>query len=213
MSAELVLTSGESAALANDERIINRGLISFREAGAALMRIRDGKLYRADHDSFEAYCEKRWGLTRRRAYQLIESSETVASLPEKVCTMVHNERQVRELAKVPEEKRAAVLEAVADSGQKPTAKAIRDAARVIDVPTRETWEEPTPAPEPEPPREEERFHEEEPETARSNRPDPGLVVELCIAHLEQIRDDAERLDAVRKVRSWCDVYIQMEESR
>ena len=48
------------------EQIIERGLGTFVEVGQALVRIRNGRLYRADFPTFETYCESRWSMSRRR---------------------------------------------------------------------------------------------------------------------------------------------------
>ncbi|MEU3094881.1 hypothetical protein ABZ690_08680, partial [Streptomyces sp. NPDC006967] len=37
----------------------------------ALPHVVDRKLYRADYGTFEEYAEKRWQMSRRRAYQMI----------------------------------------------------------------------------------------------------------------------------------------------
>ena len=116
----------ELADLATCEQVIERGLTTFVEVGQALVRIRDGRLYRADHPTFEIYCEARWGMSRRRAYQLIEASA--------VCTVVHtdNERQARELAPLldqPEAMKQAFEQASENTGGKPTAAAIREVVR------------------------------------------------------------------------------------
>jgi hypothetical protein len=55
------------------EKIIEEGLPLLREAGDALIRIRDGRLYRGTHDTFEAYCEERHGLSEEDVALLIDS--------------------------------------------------------------------------------------------------------------------------------------------
>jgi post-segregation antitoxin (ccd killing protein) len=81
------------------EAVIERGLGTFVEVGNALIAIRDGKLYRADHDTFEAYCSTRWGLSRKRAYDLTGAAEVVAALsPMGDVPLPSNERQARALA-------------------------------------------------------------------------------------------------------------------
>ena len=45
------------------------------EMAAALNEIRERKLYRADHPTFEAYCKKQHAFTRTRAYQLTAAAE------------------------------------------------------------------------------------------------------------------------------------------
>ena len=42
--------------LAELELVIERGLKTFVEVGAALLGIRDGRLYRETHATFEDYC-------------------------------------------------------------------------------------------------------------------------------------------------------------
>ena len=58
----------------------SQGVAVFVEVGKALAKIRDGRLYRETHATFEAYCAERWGWSRVRAHQLIESSEVAKML-------------------------------------------------------------------------------------------------------------------------------------
>lgn len=96
--------------LANAERVIENGLATFLKVGSALTEIRDGRLYRADYETFEAYCQGRWGFTSRRARQLIDAAEIGTVVP------VANEAQARALASLvddPDMMRAAYQEAEA----------------------------------------------------------------------------------------------------
>ncbi|HEV7344385.1 MAG TPA: hypothetical protein VGN60_01950 [Devosia sp.] len=70
----------EATRLARCEALIERGVAVFTEVGRALTDIRDGKLYRAHHKTFEAYCDARWGLVRSRAYQLIDQAKVVDAI-------------------------------------------------------------------------------------------------------------------------------------
>lgn len=94
------LTAGEKRHLGALEKRIASGLQTFREVGAALLEIRDSRLYRETHATFEAYCNERWALPRARAYQLIDSAKVVLALgdPEELT----NEAQARELAALPD---------------------------------------------------------------------------------------------------------------
>ena len=58
----------------------SQGVAVFVEVGKALAKIRDGRLYRETHATFEAYCAERWGWSRVRAHQLIESSEVAGDV-------------------------------------------------------------------------------------------------------------------------------------
>jgi hypothetical protein len=64
------MTDAERAMLANCEARIERALQrAKREAGAALLRIRDERLYREWCDTFEEYVEQRWNVARSTAYE------------------------------------------------------------------------------------------------------------------------------------------------
>jgi len=86
-----------------------------RSVELALAEIRDSRLYRADHATFEDYCQKKWGWRRDYCDKLIQGAAVVKALPERVHTIVGTETQARELAKVEPERRVAVLEKAAES--------------------------------------------------------------------------------------------------
>ena len=51
------------------------------DAWHALRKIHDEKLYKADkYKTFEDYCEKRWGYSKSRAYQLIDHAKLIDHL-------------------------------------------------------------------------------------------------------------------------------------
>lgn len=122
------LTAEEQAQLAADEAIIAGGFVEFLKVGLALARVRDERLYRADYATFEAYVEKRWGLTRTHAYRLIEAGHVaVAMSPMGDTPQIENERQARALAPIVKEHgpqaAADTLRAAAEAGPV-TAKSI-----------------------------------------------------------------------------------------
>jgi hypothetical protein len=89
------MTAVTMARLVELERVIERGQQTFVEVGMALLEIRDSRLYRASHGTFEDYCRERWGWTHRHANRVIEASE-VAGLVGPTGPSV--EAQARELA-------------------------------------------------------------------------------------------------------------------
>jgi len=137
VAVKAALTPAESTRLVELEVIVERGLAGFVEVGTALLEISDRRLYRASHSTFAEYVSDKWRMTARRAYQLCEAAEVVKLLPENVnnCSqsMITNEGQARELAKIPPEKRREVLEAAGSKG-KITAKTIRQAANPDPAP-------------------------------------------------------------------------------
>ncbi|MDP9394383.1 MAG: hypothetical protein M3Q27_09115, partial [Actinomycetota bacterium] len=91
-----VLAAVELAQLAECEQTIERGLSTFLEVGTALLMVRDQRLYRQHHATFDAYCVGRWNMGRAYAYRLIAAAEVA----EAVSPMgdITSERQARELS-------------------------------------------------------------------------------------------------------------------
>jgi hypothetical protein len=105
------------------EEVIERGLATFIEVGAALKEIRDEKWYRDSHATFEDYCRERWDFNRQRASQLIQASDVSKILD----SPPRNDAQARELAPLldrPKELKKAWAEVV-ESNPAPTAADIR----------------------------------------------------------------------------------------
>lgn len=121
------LTVAESKQLKECEHTIKQTKGAFVACGNALTKIRDNKLYRKTHKSFEDYCQERWGWTSRRANQLIEAAGVVKSLPGKQGSALPTSRSAEALKNVEPEKRSAVLEKATRSG-KVTARSIAEAA-------------------------------------------------------------------------------------
>jgi hypothetical protein len=94
------LSRTEARDLARCEDVIERGLHTFLEVGTALSEIRDRRLYRATHDTFDAYCRERWDMSRQRANQLIDAVKVVSNLTT-VVVKPPSERVARALAALP----------------------------------------------------------------------------------------------------------------
>jgi hypothetical protein len=85
----------------------SRGLGTFVEVGQALLEIRDSRLYRESHGTFEVYFRERWAMGRNYANKIIAAAEVVAVLGTDVPS---REAQARELAPLLGDE-AAVVEA------------------------------------------------------------------------------------------------------
>ena len=124
------LTPEECMRLQTCEKTIREGLGTFVAVGRALMEIRDFRLYRQQHHTFENYVQSVLALSRPRAYELIDSAQVVADLSAiaDISQLPQNEGQARELRRwknpnVRVEKWKSVLDA---AGSLPlTAKFIR----------------------------------------------------------------------------------------
>jgi hypothetical protein len=114
-----ILSADEIRELAAVERVIEKGWETFVDVGRALQRIRDGKLYRASHKTFESYCKTRWQYGKSQAYRLIGAAQVVQILsPIGDIPAPTHEAQVRPLIGMePEKAKAAWRQAVANAGE------------------------------------------------------------------------------------------------
>lgn len=94
---ELVPT--ERARLVELELVVERGLQTFYEVGSALLEIREQRLYRETHKTFQAYCQARFGFSDSRGRQLIAAAKTVTAVTQQGLPAPKTEREARELAR------------------------------------------------------------------------------------------------------------------
>lgn len=128
--------------LETQESLIERGLQGFTDIGLALAKIRDGRLYRQEYATFEAYCQARWQLSRSRAYRLIDAA-TITDAMEAALEMSPigdiplpaTESQARELVGLTPEEAVEVMREVNEATNgNPTADAIRNARQAQETP-------------------------------------------------------------------------------
>jgi hypothetical protein len=76
-----VLAPVEASLLTEHEATVERGLSTFLDVGRALMAIRDDRLYRSTHATFDLYLNERWpSLGRSHAYRLIDAARVVEAV-------------------------------------------------------------------------------------------------------------------------------------
>jgi hypothetical protein len=95
-TAQLGVT--EQARLQELESIVDHGLQTFYEVGKALDEIREQKLYRETHKSFETYCRDKWGIARQTAHRFISAAQVIENLTPIGVKIPTKENQVRPLA-------------------------------------------------------------------------------------------------------------------
>lgn len=100
------LSRKEASDFGRLEETIAVGLDTFISVGKALAEIRDRRLYRDGHDTFEGYCRERWNFSKTHANRLIASASAVENLGN-VEVVPINEAQARPLALLPPDKQAA----------------------------------------------------------------------------------------------------------
>lgn len=125
------LTKEDKTELKSAERTIANGWDTFVNVGKALATIRDSRLYRETHKSFESYTRDRWQYGKAYASRLIGAAETVEDLTSiEGKTLPVNESQVRPLLSLPREKRAEAWQKVIEQaeGGKLTARLVSQVA-------------------------------------------------------------------------------------
>ena len=113
-----VLTTTEQTELVENESVIERGLKTFHEVGNALLSIRDKRLYRQAFKTFEEYCDKRWQISRPRAFQLMEAARVADNLSTIVDILPANESQTRPLTQLEPEAQRVVWDIVQQTAPK-----------------------------------------------------------------------------------------------
>ena len=114
------MTPGDQKRLASCERVIGTNLRAFVAVGGALLQIREQRLYRETHESFETYCRERWSFSRQHAYRLIDASTVMRDLSPigdsgkaAVAAMLPaNEAQARALARIDPDQRPEVWQQI-----------------------------------------------------------------------------------------------------
>jgi len=129
---EMLLTPEEMNTRVLCEAVIAENMKGFLQVGSALCVMRDNRLWRSTHRSFEHYCEDRWEIGRAYASQIISSTSMVEEMAVYIqakqitgVPLPANEGQARPLKKLPVEERVEVMEAVAAAGPV-TAAAIKE---------------------------------------------------------------------------------------
>jgi DNA modification methylase len=123
------------------KNIIHDGIRTFQEVGSALLKIRDGKLYREEYKTFEECCQKEWGMVRQQAYQYMQATEVAKNLSTRVDKIQLSEGITRPLARLEPEKQLKAWERAVeianpkptDDPIPPTGKQVKEAVRGLSI--------------------------------------------------------------------------------
>lgn len=126
------LTEEEAQELEGCEEVIENGLNIWYQVGEALLHIRDNRLYRASHKTFEEYLNERWGMSRSRAHRLIDASQVAANLLP-IGNILANEAQARELVPFAPDEQRLIVEVGKEvfGDRKPTASDYKSLGTVL----------------------------------------------------------------------------------
>ncbi|MBD2512869.1 hypothetical protein H6G91_37815 [Nostoc muscorum FACHB-395] len=152
VSADITVTSVEIPELTEEEQrdrlhLERRVERAFFEAGKALAELRDRRLYRSSHRTFEDYCRDRFGHSRQKSNYLIAASDVYENLTTICCQnlgiedlttngsqiLPTSEGQVRPITKLePQEQWEVWQQAVELAGGKvPTGRIVKDVVQRI----------------------------------------------------------------------------------
>lgn len=127
------------------ERVLEHHFGTFRHAGEALLAIRDQRLYREHHATFETYCRERWDMSKTQANRLISAAQVVGNIatPQNAAFVSRlTEGSVRPLTTLKPETQKKVVAQLEQKGARDiTAKLVQDTARQIaprEVPKEKT---------------------------------------------------------------------------
>jgi hypothetical protein len=140
------LSTTERSLLQECEAVIERGVKTFVEVGQALLQIRDERLYRASHKTFEEYCRERWDWSRSYVHRQIEAAQVAENLLP--IGNIQNEAQARELAPLPPDSQREVAGRAFQTfnGKLPSARIL---GQMVREERQRRGELPAPEPEPE----------------------------------------------------------------
>jgi hypothetical protein len=121
------LDVAERARLQELESIVEHGLQTFYEVGKALDEIREQKLYRETHKTFEAYCQEKWGMARQTANRFIGAARVMEILEPIGSKIPTKESQIRPLAQLPPELQIQIWQEAVESSPNgiPTGAAVK----------------------------------------------------------------------------------------
>ena len=178
------------------ESTIEEGIKSFYKVGTALLKIRDSRLYRETHSTFEDYCRDRWDMSARKAQRLMIASDIIDNLRPIGVTLPATESQVRPLTKLESEQQAKVWEVAVETA--PSGKVTAKHVKVIV--DRITEEKTTGRNPPYTGAEQEQSEEKE-----NIYTDVNKCAKLAILQLDRIqRNDPNRRAVLTWVKSWIE---------
>jgi hypothetical protein len=136
---EMPLTKAERCQLATLKKVVDRTMKSTFEFGAALREIRDRRLYRETHSSFEAFMADEFGISKPDAHRQIQAAtkfEAAQPIAAKLGISLTNPSQMRPLFNVADDDLAGVLKKAsrlvpkaADGSRRLTAEVLTRAVR------------------------------------------------------------------------------------
>jgi hypothetical protein len=146
LQSETALSPAEVQRLRELEEAIEQGFDSFLRVGIAFAEVRQGRLYRATHPTFESYCHDRWGLSLSRCNQIALTlavyDNIVATVPQDAVLLAEtNEHTLRPLSHLSPELQTATWTLVRCLEERPSGKTVEETVSVIKEAIASGWQE------------------------------------------------------------------------
>jgi hypothetical protein len=130
-----LLSEAEQAEYCACEEVVANGWQTFVQVGLALARIRDGRLYRMEDESFEQYCRLKWEYGRNYVDRLISAAQVFTNLVTNSHQKPGHETQLRPLVGLtPDQAQQAWEHAVEKAaGRRITARIVKAAVQELGL--------------------------------------------------------------------------------
>lgn len=172
-------------------KVVSEGQAVFFIVGRALAEIKEKKTYELEgFKTFTEFCDKKWGFSQRHCNRLMIDAAVVDSLPEAMRELVKSDRAARELAKIPEVLRPAVVAAASEGGTKPVTKTSVKKNTPPVPPPRPASGKPSPTPPPPPSR---KKTTTKPETPKATLDNTGFAIPDSLLPLWNRQHEAQEL--------------------
>lgn len=129
------LSARERERLRELEVVVERGLETVLAVAAALLEIRDGRLYRETHHRFEDYARDRFGLARRTAYGYVEAAQVSENVPPEAHLSLSHLRALAPLPPSAQRELASAISEISVAQARRVIKEYRRTHRVADRPS------------------------------------------------------------------------------
>lgn len=209
--AETSLTHTESQQLATLEETIQRDLQTFTEVGNALLEIRDNRLYREQYGTFEQYCRDKWGVSKRRANQMVQAAGVLGNIENgnhgSQTELPKTERHARPLSQLPAEEQGEAWEAATQKAEteerEVTAKDVKKEVSKRKEPKQEPQKQEDNANVEQNNQHTTEKQSEQSELGKRRASSALQYAQVAIGQLDKIRDDDPyRDEALDKVQQW-----------
>lgn len=130
-TTETPITENDQQRLVALEAAIDQGAAALRDMGNALLEIRDARLYRLTHSSFENYLRERFNFSRQYGYLLMQLATIAERCQPLVDIPLHSEQHARLLGRLPDEQQGPAWAAAVESagGKVPTTAQLKTAIK------------------------------------------------------------------------------------